>query len=52
MIRNDKWKYIYYIIKPQLFDLINDPNEFNDLGQSSEHTKIIQEMKDLLLGNK
>ena len=35
MIRNDKWKYIYY--KDFLLNyltLINDPDEFNDIGQS------------------
>ena len=50
MIRNNKWKYIYYKgFPPQLFDLINDPDEFNDLGQSSKYSKIITEMKDILL---
>ena len=50
MIRNDRWKYIYYKgFPPQLFDLKNDPDEFNDLGQSSDHKKIIDEMKDILL---
>ena len=50
MIRNDKWKYIYYKgFPPQLFDLKNDPDEFNDLGQSKDHLKIIEEMKELLL---
>ena len=50
MIRNDRWKYIYYKgFPPQLFDLINDPDEFNDLGQSSDYKKIIDEMKDILL---
>ena len=34
---------------PQLFDLNNDPDEFNDLGQSPDHLKIIEEMKDILL---
>ena len=50
MIRNLKWKYIYYIgFPPQLFDLINDPNEFNDLGQNENYSKIREEMKELLL---
>ena len=50
MIRNEKWKYIYYKgFPPQLFDLKNDPDEFNDLGQSKDHLKIIEEMKELLL---
>ena len=32
-----------------MFDLKNDPDEFNDLGQSKEHLKIREEMKELLL---
>ena len=39
----------YYSNKAQLFDLKNDPDEFNDLGQSPDHSKIIEEMKDILL---
>ena len=50
MIRNLKWKYIYYKgFPPQLFDLENDPDEFEDLGQSPDHLKIREEMKELLL---
>jgi arylsulfatase A-like enzyme len=50
MIRNSNWKYIYYKgFEPQLFDLKNDPHEFNDLGKSEKHSKIREEMKELLL---
>ena len=50
MIRTEKWKYIYYKEFPsQLFDLENDPDEFVDLGQSLDHIKIREEMKELLL---
>jgi arylsulfatase A-like enzyme len=50
MIRNNEWKYIYYKgFEPQLFDLKNDPDEFNDLGRSKDHSKIREEMKELLL---
>ena len=50
MIRNNDWKYIYYKgFEPQLFDLKNDPDEFNDLGKSENHSKIREEMKELLL---
>ena len=50
MIRNSNWKYIYYKgFEPQLFDLKNDPQEFNDLGKSEKHSKIREEMKELLL---
>ena len=50
MIRNKRWKYIYYKGFPsQLFDLENDPDEFIDLGQSTEYLKIREEMKENLL---
>ena len=50
MIRNNEWKYIYYKgFEPQLFDLKNDPDEFNDLGKSKDHLKIREDMKELLL---
>ena len=50
MIRNKKWKYIYYKGFPsQLFDLKNDPDEFVDLGQSPDYVNIREEMKELLL---
>jgi Arylsulfatase A and related enzymes len=50
MIRNNKWKYIYYKGFPaQLFDLKNDPEEFKDLGQLAEYSKVIEEMKEILL---
>ncbi len=50
MIRNKKWKYIYYKgFRPQLFDLVNDPDEFNDLGKSKDYAHIREELKELLL---
>ena len=50
MIRNNRWKYVYYKgFSPQLFDLRNDPDEFNDLGQSKDYSKIREEMKEILL---
>ncbi len=50
MIRNNKWKYIYYKgFPPQLFDLEKDKDEFNDLGQSKDHQNILNQMKDILL---
>ena len=50
MIRTDKWKYIYFKgFPPQLFDLANDPEEFNDLGQSNDYFRVRNEMKELLL---
>src|SRR5688572_19020822 len=35
MIRNGKWKYVYFVQypdRPELFDLEKDPEELNDLG--------------------
>ena len=50
MIRNSRWKYIYYKgFPPQLFDLEKDPDEFNDLGQDPDYSKIREEMKEALL---
>ena len=50
MIRNNEWKYIYFKdFPPQLFNLEKDPDEFNDLGQLSDYSKIRNEMKELLL---
>ena len=34
---------------PQLFDLEKDPDEFNDLGQDPDYSKIREEMKEALL---
>ncbi len=50
MIRNNEWKYIYFKgFPPQLFDLKNDPEEFEDLGQSKDYSKVRNEMRELLL---
>jgi hypothetical protein len=37
------------IRRPQLFDLVNDPNEFTDLGDVPEFETVRQEMQGLLL---
>ena len=45
MIRKGRWKYIYYVgMAPQLFDLIADPEELNDLGLSAGHSDIRAEL--------
>ena len=50
MIRNNEWKYIYFKgFPPQLFDLKNDPEEFKDLGQLKDYSKVRNEMRELLL---
>jgi arylsulfatase A-like enzyme len=41
MIRSGRWKLIHYDgIRPQLFDIESDPQEFNDLGESPPHAGI------------
>ncbi|MBG6208037.1 arylsulfatase A-like enzyme [Labrenzia sp. EL_126] len=50
MIRTDHWKYIHFKgFPPQLFNLGEDPDEFIDLGRSSGHEQIRQEMHNRLL---
>ena len=49
MVANTRWKYIYAEgFRPMLFDLENDPNELIDLGTSTEHEAIRQEMFEAL----
>ncbi|MCG8491569.1 MAG: sulfatase-like hydrolase/transferase [Sneathiellales bacterium] len=44
MIRSEKWKYISFDgFPPQLFDLENDPNELEDLGQRNSHAEICKD---------
>lgn len=49
MVADKHWKYIYAENhRPMLFDLINDPNELNDLGASVEHEEVRSLMFDRL----
>jgi arylsulfatase A-like enzyme len=45
-VRDDRWKLIRYplINKTQLFDLEQDPDETQDLGESAEHQAICERM--------
>jgi len=46
MIRSGRWKLIHYDgMRPQLFDLESDPNEFTDLGESAGHAEIRQKLQ-------
>lgn len=47
MIRRGRWKLIYYhgFEHPQMFDLVTDPQEQHDLGQSQEHTAIREQLR-------
>ena len=49
MVRTERWKYIEYLgFGPQLFDLLNDPGELNDLGEDPAQATTRQEMRDRL----
>jgi arylsulfatase A-like enzyme len=50
MLRTDRWKYVHFKgFRPQLFDLIEDPNEFVDLGASPSHQGVRQQLHEQLL---
>ncbi|WP_170464711.1 sulfatase-like hydrolase/transferase [Ruegeria arenilitoris] len=46
MVADKKWKLIHCEggHRPILFDLVNDPNELNDLGDSADHADLIADM--------
>ena len=45
MIRTKRWKYILWEgFRPQLFDMVNDPNEFVDLGEAAEFETVRHEL--------
>ena len=45
MLRSRRWKYVHFTgFPPQLFDLLNDPDEFNDLGQDDKHEHVREDM--------
>ena len=49
MIRTAKWKYVLHEhFPPQLFDLVNDPHEFIDLGEDPGYRSTRQENYDRL----
>ncbi len=49
MVRSREWKYVYYEgFAPQLFDLVNDPGEVNDLGRDPAFQDVRAAMKDKL----
>ncbi|HGG64304.1 MAG TPA: phosphonate monoester hydrolase [Rhodobacteraceae bacterium] len=50
MVTDERWKFIHAEggFRPMLFDLVNDPDEFNDLGDSADHADIIALMYDRL----
>lgn len=45
MVRGERWKYVHYEgLRPQLFDLQQDPDEFHDLGTSVAHATVREAM--------
>jgi arylsulfatase A-like enzyme len=45
MVRGTRWKYIHYEgVRPQLFDLENDPDEYADLGTDPSHAAVREQM--------
>ncbi len=50
MVANEKWKLVHCEggHRPILFDLENDPDELDDLGDSADHTDVIAQMYDHL----
>ena len=49
MVRGKQWKYIFHAkLRHQLYDLINDSNEFNDLGDSASHQATCAQLRDEL----
>ena len=52
MIRNGKWKYVYFVQypdRPELFDLDSDPEELRDLGTDKAHSSVRNECHGKLL---
>jgi arylsulfatase A-like enzyme len=50
MIRTERWKYVHFLnFPPQLFDLLNDPDELQDLGRDPAPEDIRREMHNRLL---
>ncbi len=49
MTRTARWKYVHYHgLRPQLFDLDQDPKELHDLGASPAHAQVRAELKGVL----
>jgi len=49
MLRTREWKYIFYQgFRPQLFDLMADPYELEDLGASAEYRQHCNDMHEML----
>jgi arylsulfatase A-like enzyme len=52
MVRTREWKYVHWQgFRPQLFDLVNDPQEFEDLGADRGHELVRAQMLERLIGH-
>lgn len=51
MLRTERYKYILYpeVQKTQLFDLIEDPNELNNLAENPDSKELIEKMHQSLI---
>lgn len=50
MLRTDRWKYVYFKgFPPQLFDLHNDPEEYQDLGRDPGFARVCSQLKQALM---
>jgi choline-sulfatase len=50
MIRSGKWKLVYFDrMRSQLFNLENDPHEFNDLAEDAGHKEIREKLLEQVL---
>ena len=46
MLRTERHKYVHYVgFAPQLFDLLNDPEERHDLAGNSAHALLLQRLE-------
>ena len=49
MIRHREFKYVHYVAyPPQLFDLVNDPEELHDLAGEPSYAKMLEECRERL----
>ena len=50
MVRSKDWKIVHFYNEPdgQLFDMVNDPDEVNNLWNDPDHAEKKQELLDVL----
>lgn len=50
MLRTAQWKYVHFDgLRPMLFDLLSDPHELTDLGDSADHATVRDTLQRQLL---